>query len=382
MSTIEIVLVTLMGFMLIAFIFMLILLLKKKVSTPSLDQILKIKEAEDEKRISIIKEQETLKRELALLIEGSNQKSKDELSIFKEGLLKSIDENIFKMNEKVEERLHKGFIDTNQTFQKIIEQLTRIDSAQTQLEKLSQNIVSIGDILSDKKARGTFGEVQLYHILQNVFGVNKSIYETQKKLSNGSMVDAILYAPEPMGSISIDSKFPLENYRKMIDRNLHEADRLEAQKSFKIDVKKHIDAIASKYIIAGETALQAIMFIPAEAVFAEIHASHDDLMDYAQQKRILLASPTTLIYMLTTVQIVLKNIEQDKNAQQIRIELAKLSEEFNRFFIRWDKLKSNIQTIQKQTDQVDITAGKIGRKFEQISDVDLEAFDNDQHLLK
>ena len=190
----------------------------------------------------------------------------------------NITDNLIKINDKVNERLDINFDKTNKTFSNILERLSKIDEAQKKIDSLSSDIVSLQSVLTDKKTRGIFGEVNLSYILSNVFGTkNDKIYELQHKFPNGYIVDAILYAPEPLGTIGIDSKFPLENYQKMTDKTISLELRNMYEKNFKLDVKKHIDAISSKYIIPSITANQAIMFLPAEAIFAEINAYHSDL---------------------------------------------------------------------------------------------------------
>ena len=177
------------------------------------------------------------------------------------------------MNQKVNEKLEDGFDKTNKTFNEVMTRLTRIDEAQKKIDGLGNEIVSLESILTDKKSRGIFGEVNLYHILSSIFGEkNDKIYQTQYTLSNTTIADAIVFGPEPLGTICIDSKFPLENYRRLVEKGLTNSERELRSKAFESDVKKHIDAISSKYIIAGETSDQAIMFLPAEAIFAEINA--------------------------------------------------------------------------------------------------------------
>lgn len=312
-----------------------------------------------------------LKEHLANVIAANNRKVSEDFVLFSDKMTKTLDEQVEKINKRVDEKLGTGFEQTNKTFSDVVERLTRIDAAQKQIEKLSTDVVSLNEILTDKKNRGTFGEVQLKQVFVSVFGENQdAIYKMQHTLSNGTVVDSILHAPQPMGDISIDSKFPLENYRRMMDRDLSEQQRVEAEKLFKTDVKKHIDAIASKYIIVNETADQAIMFIPAEAIFAEINARHEDLVVYSQTKRVWFASPTTLMSTLTIVQMILKDIQRNKYSKVIQVELNKLSIEFDRYQDRWDKLLRNIGTVSKQADQVSKTTNKITNRFKVISNVD------------
>ena len=308
-----------------------------------------------------------------------------ELSSFRNDLSKSLSEDFDKLedkvekrlifiNDKVNERLDENFSKTNKTFTNVLERLSKIDEAQKKIDNLSGDIVSLQSILTDKKSRGIFGEVNLKHILSSVFGEkNDKIYRLQYTLPNTTIADAIIFTPEPLGTIAIDSKFPLENYRLMVDKSKTQTERQVYEKQFKIDVKKHIDAISSKYIIPGVTSNQAIMFLPAEAIFAEINAYHNDIVEYAYKRNVWLTSPTTLISSLTTIQVLLKNMERDKYAKVVHDELTKLGIEFSRYKERWDKLSRSIETVNKDVESLNITSDKITKKFESISDVKIDS---------
>ena len=292
-----------------------------------------------------------------------------------------ISKNLDKINMRVEERLNEGFEKTNKTFVNILERLSKIDEAQKKIESLSTDIVSLQDILTDKKSRGTFGEVQLNHILTSIFGEgNDKIYEIQKRLPNDTIADAVLYIPEPVGMICVDSKFPLENYQRMIDKNISEAERKQYERDFKTNVKKHINDISSKYIIYGKTSEQAIMFLPAEAIFAEINAYHQDLIDYASSRRVWISSPTTLLSVLSTVQVVLRNIEREKYASIIHDELNKLGREFKLYKDRWDSLAKDIKKVSDDVDKIHITSNKIEKKFDKISKVDMGDYEEEDKI--
>lgn len=312
-----------------------------------------------------------------------------ELSSFRTDLSKSLSEDFDKLedkvekrlmyiNDKVNERLDENFSKTNKTFTNVLERLSKIDEAQKKIDNLSGDIISLQSILTDKKSRGIFGEVNLKHILSSVFGEkNDKIYKLQYTLPNTTIADAIVFTPEPLGTIAIDSKFPLENYRLMVDKSKTQSERQVYEKQFKMDVKKHIDAISSKYIIPGVTSNQAIMFLPAEAIFAEINAYHNDIVEYAYKRNVWLTSPTTLISSLTTIQVLLKNMERDKYAKVVHEELTKLGIEFSRYKERWDKLSRSIETVNKDVENLNITSDKITKKFESISDVKI---DNNNYL--
>ena len=307
-----------------------------------------------------------------------------ELADFRNDLSKSMNEDFDKLEEKVDKRLiyindtvnsrlDDNFNKTNKTFNNVLERLSKIDEAQKKIDNLSGDIVSLQSILTDKKSRGIFGEVNLKHILASVFGEkNDKVYRLQYTLPNTTIADAVIFTPEPLGTVCIDSKFPLENYRLMVDKSLSQNERSLYEKSFKADVKKHIDAISTKYIIPGVTSNQAIMFLPAEAIFAEINAYHNDLVEYAYKRNVWITSPTTLISSLTTIQVLLKNMERDKYAKVVHDELTKLGVEFARYKDRWDKLSRSIETVNKDVEALNITSDKITKKFVSISDVNLD----------
>ncbi|KFZ25740.1 MAG: DNA recombination protein RmuC [Candidatus Izimaplasma bacterium HR2] len=384
METYQIVLL-IMAVILLFIILIILLLPRKKEENNLLGELTgKIKEENFNLSKTIIKENSDLKLELANSIGKSSKENIKDLNEFKEGLNKEILENFESLNNKIEQqmdrinkkvefRLSEGFEKTNKTFTNIVERLTKIDEAQKNIEKLSTDVVSLQNVLTDKKSRGTFGEVQLNHILTSIFGEkNDMVFEIQATLSNGKIADALIHIPDPMGDLAVDSKFPLENYQRMIDKEATDREIVEATRKFKSDLKKHIDDIASKYIIPTETSDQAIMFIPAEAIFAELNAYHQDIIDYAQRKRVWIASPTTLMSLLTTVQVLLRNVKRDKHIKVIQRELVKLGDDFTKYQTRWDKLSRSIDTVNKSVKDIHITTNKIGKRFNEISQVQLE----------
>lgn len=284
-----------------------------------------------------------------------------------------MDNRLNLINDKVNERLDENFEKTNKTFTSVLERLSKIDEAQKKIETLSTDIVSLQSILTDKKSRGIYGEINLKHIMNNVFGENNdNIYKLQYSFENGTIADCVLFAPEPLGIVAIDSKFPLENYQIMVDKMMNQEERNQAEKKFKSDLKKHIDDISNKYIIPGVTSDQAIMFLPAEAIFAELNAYHSDIIEYAYKKRVWITSPTTLISTMTTIQVIIKNIERDKYASVIHKELDLLSDEFRRYKERWDKLSRSIETVNKDIKDIHNTTEKITKRFDSINKVELD----------
>ena len=278
-----------------------------------------------------------------------------------------IDERLEQISGKVSERLDEGFKRTNETFTNVMTRLATIDEAQKKIDALTGNMVSLQELLGDKRSRGAFGEMQLEAIVRNA--LPESAYEFQYTFSRGVRADCVLKLPPPTGLIALDSKFPLENYERMFAEG---AERLTPA-AFKADVKKHIDDIANKYIIAGETSDGAVMFVPAEAVFAEIHARHRDLVEYAQLKRVWITSPTTLMAVLTTAQSVLRSVETRKQIHIIKDELHKLAGDFGRFQSRMDNLARHIEQAKNDVDEVHVSSRKISERFAKIERVELDA---------
>lgn len=298
-------------------------------------------------------------------------------------IVKDLNENFVKVNDlladklyaiskEMNDKINKNFEKTNTSFASMIERLSKIDEAQKKIETLSTDIVSLQDVLTDKKTRGIYGEVQLSNILKSVFGEPGKFYSLQHKLSNSTLVDAFIKVPEPVGNIAIDSKFPLENYSRMVDDALDKAIKIQAAKDFRLNMKTHIDAIANKYIIENETAKSAILFLPAEAIFAYTNAYFNDVIEYAFSKHVWISSPTTLMATLTSIQVILKNIESTKYTKQIHFHLEKLKEEFNRYEDRWDKLTNDINKVSDDVKKISTTSSKITKQFNQISDLEFD----------
>ena len=291
-----------------------------------------------------------------------------------ETLTKSVDKRLEAITGKVQERLDEGFKKTNQTFISVMERLATIDEAQKKIDGLTTNMVSLQELLGDKRSRGAFGELQLEGLIKNILPPDS--YSFQHTFSKGVRADCVLFLPDPTGTVAVDSKFPMENYQKMFDVNLTDIDKAKAQKQFKLDVKKHINDIASKYIITDETSDGAVMFLPAEAVFAEIHAYHPELIQDAMAKKVWLVSPTTLMAVLNTARAVLKDVETRKQVHIIKSELGKLGKEFDRFDTRMKKLADNIRQAHENAQDVHITSQKITQRFTQIEKVELEEDSN------
>ena len=298
------------------------------------------------------------------------------LSQHAEHLGKSVDklttevhERLKEISGQVDKRLSEGFEKTTETFTDVIKRLTIIDEAQKKITELSSNVVSLQEVLSDKRSRGAFGEVQLNALIRNM--LPESHFKLQHTLSNGKRVDCLLLLPEPTGHIAIDSKFPLESYRLLNHKDISTSDKQLAEQQFKQDIKKHILDIAQKYILEGETSEGAVMFIPAEAIFSDIHAHYPELIELAHKERVWLVSPTTMMAILTTARAVLKDAATRKQVHIIQEHLVALSKDFKRFQERMDKLSIHIHQAHQDVELVHKSSQKITHRFIKIEGVEL-----------
>ena len=305
-----------------------------------------------------------------LRVDGSLDKHTQAMNSRLKELIEANEQRLREISGKVEERLDKGFEKTTSVFSEVQQRLALIDKAQQEMASLSGNVVSLKEILADKRSRGAFGEVQLSGLITNVMPPES--YAEQYTFPSGVRADCVLFLPEPTGTLCIDAKFPLESFQRMVDPDVAEVERKQAEKQFALDIKKHIKDIAEKYIIPGETADGAVMFIPAEAVFAEIHARFPEVVSAAQQARVWLTSPTTMMAVLTTSRAVLKDAATRKQVHIIQEHLVALSKDFERFEKRMGNLAKHIDQANRDVEEVHTSARKITSRFEKIEQVDIE----------
>ncbi|MBU0744049.1 MAG: DNA recombination protein RmuC [Gammaproteobacteria bacterium] len=302
-----------------------------------------------------------------------------ELSQRVEKLTETADKKLQEITGQVDKRLSEGFEKTTTTFTDVVKRLALIDEAQKKITELSSNVVNLQEVLTDKRARGAFGEIQLSALLHNVLPSEN--FSLQHTLSNDKRVDCILFLPEPTGNIAIDAKFPLESYQKLANPHLPENERRAAQQQFRLDIRKHIQDIAEKYIIPGETADGAMMFIPAESVFAEIHGNYPDLIEISHCSKVWLVSPTTLMAILTTARAVIKDSATRNQIHIIQEHLITLGKDFERFQSRMDNLTKHISQAQADAEDVNRSAKKISSRFSSIEQVKLVKEDQPQEQL-
>lgn len=285
-------------------------------------------------------------------------------------LTEEIRTHLLGLTQQVNHKLTEGFEKTSSTFIDVVKRLTIIDEAQKKITELSSHVVSLQDVLVDKRARGAFGEVQLSSLIANM--IPATHYQMQYTLSNQKRADCILFLPDPTGNVVIDAKFPLENYQRYINIEIGSVERKSLQQQFRQDIQKHIKDIAEKYIIPTETSDGAMMFIPAESIFAEIHANFPDLIALSQRLKVWLVSPSTLMAVLTTAKAVLKDDATRKQVHIIQKHLHALADDFQRFDKRMDKLSKHINLAYQDVSEVNTSAKKITSRFQRIEAVEVE----------
>jgi DNA recombination protein RmuC len=274
------------------------------------------------------------------------------------------------LSKVVLERLQQSEQTTGQIVTDLRERLVKIDEAQKKIGDLSTQVVSLQQILSNKQARGAFGEVQLNDLVQSA--LPPSAYDFQSTLSTGARVDCLLKLPNPPGSIAIDAKFPLESYHLL--RAVQPGDDqalATAQRAFQQAMRKHIGDIRDKYIVAGETAESALLFLPSEAIYAELHANFAGIVDESYKARVWIVSPTTMMATLNTVRAVLKDVRMREQAGEIQKAVGLLLEDVRRLDDRVDNLKKHFVQTEKDIREIDISADRITKRGERILETDL-----------
>ncbi|MEP5728695.1 MAG: DNA recombination protein RmuC [Sulfitobacter sp.] len=273
------------------------------------------------------------------------------------------------MQERMNQTLHGTSKQTTTSLTQLQERLAAIDKAQDNITKLSGDVLSLQDILSNKQTRGSFGEIQLHDIVSKALPANA--YSLQSTLSNGKRPDCLIHLPNPPGPIVIDSKFPLEAYEALRRAESDHALK-EAARAMRTAVKVHIDAISDKYIIEGETADGALMFLPSEAVYAELHANFGELTRYGFEKRVWIVSPTTCMATLNTMRAILKDARMREQAGAIRKELGLLHGDVERMVTRVGNLDRHFGQARKDVDEIMISSEKAAKRAGRLHNFDFE----------
>ena len=286
---------------------------------------------------------------------------------------KKLEERLAYLGQRFGEGMEKSRVSQQTSLGELKERLVRIDAAQKNIEELSSQVVGLQDILSNKQARGAFGEVQLTDLVKSIMPPN--FYSFQATLSGGRRVDCLLNLPYPPGPIAIDAKFPLESYRLLVDAG-SDRDKNQARKLLATDVLKHVSDISEKYIVPGETAESALLFLPSEAVYAELHANLPDVIERSWKSKVWVVSPTTLMATLNTIRAVLKDSQMREQAHVIQREIMILLQDIGRLDGRVGKLENHFRQAEDDLRQIRVSTEKITKRGNKIEEIELQGEPN------
>jgi len=281
---------------------------------------------------------------------------------------KTLDERLSHLSQRLGENLNQHAFKNSETMSALHERLAVIDTAQKNLTELSSKVLGLQDILSNKQARGAFGEIQLNDLVQNA--LPPSAYDFQVTLSNGKRVDCLLKLPNPPGPIAVDSKFPLESYQNLMEAK-DDITKVQAGRAFAADILKHVKDIAERYVITGETAESALMFLPSEAVYAELHANFRNVVEESYKRRVWIVSPTTMMATLNTIRAVLKDAQMREQAGLIQKEVAIMMDDVARLDQRVENLQKHFDQTTRDVDQIRTSTKKVISRGEKIRNVEL-----------
>ena len=284
-------------------------------------------------------------------------------------MLQMMEQRLAEVSRQMGESLHGNSTRTARSLGELHQRLETIDKAQANIEKLSGNVLSLQDILSNKQTRGAFGEIQLNDIVHKALPADA--YTMQATLSNGKRADCLVHLPNPPGPIVIDAKFPLEAY-EALRRAETPGQVIDAQRMMRIAVRAHIKAISEKYILEGETADGALMFLPSEAVYAELHANYPEVVRDGFAARVWIVSPTTCMATLNTMRAVLKDARMREQAGAIRRELGELYKDVERLVERVGNLDRHFGQAAKDIEDIKISSDKASRRARRLDNFDFE----------
>jgi DNA recombination protein RmuC len=284
-------------------------------------------------------------------------------------LMNTLEQRLAEVQANMQESLYGSSVKTTRSLTELQERLMTIDKAQENIEKLSGDVLSLQDILSNKQTRGAFGEIQLNDIVSKA--LPKDSYKLQFTLSNGKRADCLIDLPNPPGPIVIDSKFPLEAYEALRNAS-NDWEANEAAKKMRTSVKAHIKAISDKYILEGETADGALMFLPSEAVYAELHANFPELVREGFDARVWIVSPTTCMATLNTMRAILKDARMREQAGAIRKTLRQLHRDVEMVVERVGKLDTHFNQARADLDGIGIAAERAGKRAARLDNFDFE----------
>ena len=293
----------------------------------------------------------------------------DAQAISQTAMLQLMEQRLAEVQKGMTEALHGTSVRTARSLGDLQMRLETIDKAQANIEKLSGNVLGLQDILSNKQTRGAFGEIQLHDIVGKA--LPSDAFTMQATLSNGRRADCLIHLPQPPGPIVVDAKFPLEAY-EALRRAENPRQVTEAGQMLRISVRAHIRAIAERYILEGETADGALMFLPSEAVYAELHANYPEIVREGFAAKVWIVSPTTCMAVLNTMRAVLKDARMREQAGAIRRELGELYKDVDRLGERVGNLDRHFGQAAKDIEEIKISSDKAGKRAKRLDNFDFE----------
>ena len=315
------------------------------------------------------KEKSSFEEEILGRISQLSEDSAKREALFRESLDKRLN--------TVSDRVGKSIQDTQErnsnSLKQLHERLALIDRAQKNIETLSTEVSGLQNLLSNKQSRGAFGEKQMQDLIENY--LPKASYSFQHTLSNGKRVDAIIHLPGDQDDVAIDSKFPMESWRRLTDSE-NTSDELQAAKQFSRDVTIHIKDVAEKYLISGETHDVAMLFLPSEAIYAELHSNFPKVIDKSFELKVMIVSPTTFMATLHTIHAVMRDAAMQEQAHIIQKEVGLLSKDINRLDERVENLQKHFNASTEDIKKIRISTEKITKRADKIENVDVNLRDN------
>lgn len=364
----------LLGLMLLAIVALVVVVLRR--DQPEAEST-ETGPTEAEKMIAdLLKSQQSLVGKVELVSTQQVESSRNITESFgrsQKELSEALTDRLSAVETAMTKNLASSSKETAQSLAGLKERLETIDKAQDNIKALSEQVVSLQHILDDNPARGAFGEIQLADLVEAM--LPSFAYQMQATLANGKVVDCLIKLPNPPGPISVDAKFPLKAYQEMLAAD-SQSERDKAAKQLATDTKKHIRDIADKYVNQPidddtSTAENALMFIPSEAVYGELHAHHPSVIAESHKRKVYLVSPTTLMATLTTVRAILRDVEMRKQASVIQSEVGILLVDVGRLSERVSSLDRHFRQASADIDQIKTSAGKIDSRGNRIQDLDL-----------
>jgi DNA recombination protein RmuC len=293
-----------------------------------------------------------------------------EISVARQGdIARAVNERLDRMTQRVGTDLNETSRKTHESISKLNERLAVIDTAQKNLTELSSNMVSLQEILANKQARGAFGQLRMETIVKD--GLPKGSYSFQATLSNGKRPDCLLHMPNTKAAVVIDAKFPLEGFEAFRTAR-RDGEKKDAARRVRIDVARHVDAMAERYFIAGETQDTAILFVPSEAIYADLCEHFSDLVQKAHRARIVLCAPNMLMLAVQTMQAILKDVQMREQAHLIKGEVTRLMDDMGRFRERVLDLQRHFGQANSDIDKLLTSSEKIAKRGHKIENLEFD----------